>query len=51
MLLADQDRTRWDADEIDEGVRLVGEGLRRPNRPDRYVVQAAIAACRALAPS
>ncbi|WP_395659319.1 RNA polymerase sigma factor [Nocardioides sp.] len=52
VLLADQDRTRWDADEIDEGVRLVGEGLRRtPDRPDRYVVQAAIAACHALAPS
>ena len=52
VLLADQVRTRWDADEIDEGVRLVGEGLRRtPDRPDRYVVQAAIAACHALAPS
>ena len=30
---------------------LVGEGLRRtPDRPDPYVVQAAIAACHALAP-
>ena len=48
----DQDRTRWDAAKIEEGVTLVGEGLRRsPDRPDRYVVQAAIAACHALAPS
>jgi len=31
---------------------LVGEGLRRtPDRPDPYVVQAAIAACHALAPT
>ncbi len=52
VLLADQDRTRWDAARIEEGVTLVGEGLRRsPNQPDRYVVQAAIAACHALAPS
>lgn len=52
VLLADQDRDRWDEAKIDEGVRLVGEGLRRsPDRPDRYVVQAAIAACHALAPS
>ena len=52
QLLADQDRGRWDEAKIDEGVRLVGEGLRRtPDRPDRYVVQAAIAACHALAPS
>ena len=35
-----------------EGVLLVGEGLRRtPDRPDPYVVQAAIAACHALAPT
>lgn len=52
VLLADQDRTLWDAARIDEGVRLTGEGLRRtPEHPDRYVVQAAIAACHALAPS
>jgi RNA polymerase sigma-70 factor (ECF subfamily) len=52
VLLADQDRSRWDAAAIAEGVRLVGAGLRRtPSRPDRYVVQAAIAACHALAPS
>jgi RNA polymerase sigma-70 factor (ECF subfamily) len=52
VLLADQDRTRWDAAAIREGVELVGAGLRRtPDRPDPYVVQAAIAACHALAPS
>ena len=52
VLLGDQDRTRWDAAQIEEGVTLVGAGLRRsPDRPDRYVVQAAIAACHALAPS
>jgi len=50
--LADQDRSRWDAAAIEEGVRLVGDGLRRtPDHPDRYVVQAAIAGCHALARS
>jgi RNA polymerase sigma-70 factor (ECF subfamily) len=52
LLLKDQDRTRWDAAAIKEGVELVGRALRRtPDRPDGYVVQAAIAACHALAPS
>lgn len=52
VLLGDQDRTRWDAAEIAEAIPLVGEGLRRsPGTPNRYVVQAAIAACHALAPS
>jgi len=51
VLLADQDRGRWRAELVQEGVILVGEGLRRsPDRPDPYVVQAAIAACHALAP-
>ena len=50
VLLGDQDRGRWDAAKVEEGVRLVGEGLRRtPDHPDRYVVQAAIASCHALA--
>jgi RNA polymerase sigma-70 factor (ECF subfamily) len=50
--LADQDRSLWDDDLIGEGVVLVGEGLRRtPDRPDAYVVQAAIAAAHALAPT
>jgi RNA polymerase sigma factor (sigma-70 family) len=51
ILLADQDRSRWDATAVREGLELVGRGLRRtPGRPDPYVVQAAIAACHALAP-
>jgi RNA polymerase sigma factor (sigma-70 family) len=52
VLLPDQDRSQWDATLIKEGVELVGAGLRRtPERPDAYVVQAAIAACHALAPA
>ena len=35
VLLRDQDRNRWDAAKIEEGVILVGEGLQRsPDRPD-----------------
>ncbi|HEY2947042.1 MAG TPA: sigma-70 family RNA polymerase sigma factor [Micromonosporaceae bacterium] len=52
VLLPDQDRSRWDNAAIKEGVELVGAGLRRtPDRPNSYVVQAAIAACHALAAS
>src|SRR4051812_49115503 len=52
VLLADQDRTRWDTEAIKEGVELAGTALRRtPDRPDAYVVQAAVVACHALAPS
>ena len=46
--LADQDRTRWDRDEITEGVRLLDMALRR-GQPGPYQVQAAIAACHATA--
>lgn len=50
VLLADQSRAEWDQDKIIEGVRLVGKALQRsPDRPDPYVLQAAIAACHALA--
>ncbi|MDS0134097.1 MULTISPECIES: DUF6596 domain-containing protein [unclassified Amycolatopsis] len=52
VLLSAQDRSRWDAALIKEGVELVGRGLRRtPSVPNAYVVQAAIAACHDLAPS
>jgi RNA polymerase sigma-70 factor (ECF subfamily) len=52
LLLADQDRSRWDRDAIAEGVTLAGAALRRaPGRPDPYATQAAIAACHALAPT
>jgi RNA polymerase sigma-70 factor (ECF subfamily) len=52
ILLADQDRSRWRQKQIHDGVELLGAGLARtPDRPDPYVVQAAIAACHALAPA
>ncbi|WP_370288766.1 RNA polymerase sigma factor [Nocardioides sp.] len=52
LLLPEQDRSRWDRAAIEEAVVLVGTGLRLSSlRADRYVVQAAIAACHALAPS
>ena len=49
-LLPDQDRSRWDADEIAEGLGLVREALgRRP--PGRFALMAAIAAVHAEAPT
>ena len=52
VLLPDQDRARWDRAAIEEAVVLIGDALRRtPDRPDPYVVQAAIAAVHALSPS
>ncbi|CAB4914070.1 unannotated protein [freshwater metagenome] len=52
VLLADQDRSLWDRDAVREGVELVGEALRRSgDRPHRFVVQAALASCHALAPT
>src|SRR5215468_6497886 len=44
VLLADQDRGRWDRAMIGEGEALVEQALRR-NRPGPYQIQAAIAAC------
>jgi RNA polymerase sigma-70 factor (ECF subfamily) len=49
VLLADQDRSRWDRAAIDEGLRLVREALSRGRGP--YALQAAIAACHAAAPT
>ena len=46
VLLADQDRTRWDAALVAEGQALVRRCLRR-NRPGPYQLQAAIAAVQA----
>jgi RNA polymerase sigma-70 factor, ECF subfamily len=46
VLLADQDRSRWDRAEIDEGLALVETALRR-GRPGPYQLQAAIAAVHA----
>jgi RNA polymerase sigma factor (sigma-70 family) len=50
LLLAEQDRTSWDAGLIAEGVALVTAALRR-RPPTRYAVEAAIAAVHAEAPS
>ncbi|MGW4588937.1 RNA polymerase sigma factor [Amycolatopsis thermoflava] len=44
VLLADQDRDRWDHAQIAEGVALL-EGALRRGAPGPYQVQAAIAAC------
>lgn len=50
VLLRDQDRSRWDRNRIAEGMTFLGQALRStPNAPDPYVVQAAIAACHAVA--
>jgi RNA polymerase sigma-70 factor, ECF subfamily len=43
VMLADQDRRRWDRSLIDDGQALVRECLRR-NRPGPFQIQAAIAA-------
>jgi RNA polymerase sigma-70 factor (ECF subfamily) len=50
VLLADQDRARWDQEMIAEGEALVERALRR-GRPGAYQLQAAIAACHSGAPS
>jgi RNA polymerase sigma factor (sigma-70 family) len=49
--LQDQDRTRWDRTAIAEADTLIVDGLRGGGRPGRYVLQAAIAAVHAQAPS
>jgi RNA polymerase sigma-70 factor, ECF subfamily len=50
LTLEEQDRARWDADEIAEGERLIEHALRR-GRPGPYQLQAAIAACHSTARS
>ncbi|MEU2162696.1 RNA polymerase sigma factor [Streptomyces chengbuensis] len=50
VLLADQDRTRWDRDLIAEGQELVRRCLRR-GRPGPYQIQAAINAVHSDAPT
>jgi RNA polymerase sigma-70 factor, ECF subfamily len=50
VLLADQDRSRWDRAKIAEGEAQLGQALRR-GRPGRYQLQAAIAACHSCAGS
>ena len=50
VLLADQDRSRWDHDLIAEGQAIVRACLRR-NRPGTYQIQAAINAVHSDAPT
>jgi RNA polymerase sigma factor (sigma-70 family) len=50
ILLADQDRSRWDHDAIGEARRLLHVAMRR-GRPGPYQLQAAIVAVHALAAS
>ncbi len=51
VLLADQDRSEWDRSLIREGTALVRAALAGAPRPGAYVLQAAIAAVHAEAPS
>jgi RNA polymerase sigma-70 factor (ECF subfamily) len=51
VLLADQDRSRWDAGQIAEGSDLLERALRRVSPPGPYALQAAIAAVHAQATS
>jgi len=52
LLLEEQDRSRWDRAAIAEGTGLVTGALRgRTGRPGRFLLQAAIAAVHAEAPS
>ena len=50
VLLGDQDRSRWDEAEIEEGLRLLDRAVAL-RRPGPYQLQAAIAALHVQAPS
>lgn len=50
VLLADQDRSQWDRERINEAVAILEVELRR-DQPDRFVLEAAIAALHATARS
>jgi RNA polymerase sigma factor (sigma-70 family) len=50
ILLSDQDRSRWDRAEIEEGVRVLNRALRL-RCPGRYQLEASIAALHASSPS
>ncbi|RAR51518.1 RNA polymerase ECF family sigma subunit [Paraburkholderia unamae] len=51
VLLADQDRSRWDALLIRRGFAALARGAACGGAPGRYALQAALAACHARAPS
>jgi RNA polymerase sigma-70 factor, ECF subfamily len=50
LLLAEQDRSRWNRAQIEEGIRVLNRALRL-RRPGRYQLEAAIAALHAEAPT
>jgi RNA polymerase sigma-70 factor (ECF subfamily) len=50
LLLADQDRSQWHHGEIEEGIALVRQALKR-RPPGRFALQAAIAAVHCEAPT
>ena len=49
LTLAEQDRSQWHRDSIDEGLTLIGESIRQ-GRPGRFTLMAAIAAVHSSAP-
>lgn len=51
VLLADQDRTRWDRAQITRGLAALARADARRRGRGPYALQAAIAACHAVAPS
>ncbi|WP_042271485.1 RNA polymerase sigma factor [Paraburkholderia heleia] len=51
VLLADQDRSRWDALLIRRGLAAIARGAACAGAPGPYALQAALAACHARAPS
>ena len=51
VLLEDQERSRWDHAQIAEAAALIGKAWASAGRPGPYVLQAALAAVHAQAPS
>ena len=51
VLLADQDRTRWDAGHLARGLRILSHAESLVDAPGPYTLQAAIAGCHARAAS
>jgi len=51
VLLDQQDRSRWDAGQITQGLQSLARAEALSSQPGPYQLQAAIAACHATAPS
>jgi RNA polymerase sigma factor (sigma-70 family) len=51
VLLADQDRSRWDAGHLARGLRILTQAEELTDEPGPYTLQAAVAACHARAAS